>query len=1154
MARILNNKRVLATVLTVVFVCITFATGALAVFGRDDFAIGKSSADDSSASVGISSSNASRIAGEPAQNLIDEIPEPVDRTSMVFDRPDEMRAVFASAGNDFLLGSSPTEQSIKADIDKMLDKMTSLMLNTVIIDTKYKDTSIYHTDYMPKASPDFDILEYFLTKAKEKNIYTYIFVDALDVPEGNKIVTRKTADAQVLDFLANNVKQLTQKYDFTGILIDTYYNPYTESSYADYIKNGGSIGFENYMKQMPHAIVSTISRASMASNPKIQVGIISDSVWENKSANAQGSNTSASFTTLSGGNADVKAFIEEGLADFVMVKAYGSLSDKAVPFTNVVNWWAAVANSKNIPLYVVHSSDKAATGASGYGSPDQLTKQIIEARKISGYKGSVFNSYTKFIADPGQSTTAVVKLFRNEINTDFILKELQLTNPTKTQFTTFEPKTTFMGASDPNFDATMNGKPISRDGSGYFSIEAELKPGINEFSFVHKGKTITYKITRQTQILKEIAPVGSVTVEGGMKIKITANAYDGSTVTATLNGISVKLSPAETDNDSTDRDSNYKTYVGTYTAPKATSSVQQLGNIVVKATWQGMSESKTGAAVSVNKLGATGPLVQVTAEQAVTYPIDSLGRYPDGDNYPLPQGTLDYIVGDAIVYKEGNEEYTYYKLQSNMRVATSDVSRVEGSLGGNTISGMSVENDGQYTKIILNTQQKVSFTPSYSSSAFTINFHNTTSVPSSMSLSKTPLFDSANWSGSELTLKLAKSNGFIGYKAYYDSSDNLVFRFNNPPSSVAGARIVIDPGHSVADPGALGFLSSYPEQVINQGIASQLLEILQGMGASVKLINTQGGAVSLESRVKQASSFNPQIFVSIHNNSSTSSSAKGTEAYYFYPFSSKLASLASSYVSSELSTTNRGGKYGQYYVTRTPEYAAILAECGFVTNKSEYEKLITSNYQANIAEGLAKAIAGYISAVNSGSSSTGSEVNGVVKSVSVTGVTIKSSTTLQAGSSETLTPTITPSNASNKNVTFTSSNKAVATVDSNGTVTAVSPGTATITVKTADGGKTDTCTVTVTAKPIPVTDVSLDKSSISLNVGSTAKVTATVSPSNATNKACSYSSTNPSVADVDQNGNITAKAAGSAVIVAKTQDGELTAECTVKVTTVGASS
>ena len=155
----------------------------------------------------------------------------------------------------------------------------------------------------------------------------------------------------------------------------------------------------------------------------------------------------------------------------------------------------------------------------------------------------------------------------------------------------------------------------------------------------------------------------------------------------------------------------------------------------------------------------------------------------------------------------------------------------------------------------------------------------------------------------------------------------------------------------------------------------------------------------------------------------------------------------------------------------------------------------------------------------------------------------KTSLTLNVGDEENLIPTITPDNATDKSVTWESSASGVATV-SNGVVTAVTPGTATITVTTEDGGFTDTCEVTVT---VPVTGVALDKTSLSLEVGDTAQLTATVKPDNATNKNVTWSSSAPSIAMVDANGKVTAVGTGTAQITVTTADGSFTAACAVTV-------
>ena len=165
--------------------------------------------------------------------------------------------------------------------------------------------------------------------------------------------------------------------------------------------------------------------------------------------------------------------------------------------------------------------------------------------------------------------------------------------------------------------------------------------------------------------------------------------------------------------------------------------------------------------------------------------------------------------------------------------------------------------------------------------------------------------------------------------------------------------------------------------------------------------------------------------------------------------------------------------------------------------------------------------------------------------IHVTSVSLdKTSLELTEGGTGTLIATVEPNNATNRNVTWESSNTSVATVDANGLVTAVSAGTATITA-TADG-KSATCTVTVTAATVPVTGVTMNKTSTSLYVGDTETLTATVAPDNATNRAVTWASSNPSVAKVE-NGVVTALACGTAVITATTQDGNHTATCAVTV-------
>ena len=164
--------------------------------------------------------------------------------------------------------------------------------------------------------------------------------------------------------------------------------------------------------------------------------------------------------------------------------------------------------------------------------------------------------------------------------------------------------------------------------------------------------------------------------------------------------------------------------------------------------------------------------------------------------------------------------------------------------------------------------------------------------------------------------------------------------------------------------------------------------------------------------------------------------------------------------------------------------------------------------------------------------------------VAVTGIKLnKTSVTLEKGKTEKLTATITPDDATDKTVTWTTDNNKVAVV-SDGTVSAVGVGTAVITAETANGIKT-TCTVTVKEPIVEVTGIKLSKTSVNLEKGKTTTITATITPSNATNKTVTWTSSDTKVATVS-NGKITAKAAGTATITAKSNNGK-TATCKVTV-------
>lgn len=171
-----------------------------------------------------------------------------------------------------------------------------------------------------------------------------------------------------------------------------------------------------------------------------------------------------------------------------------------------------------------------------------------------------------------------------------------------------------------------------------------------------------------------------------------------------------------------------------------------------------------------------------------------------------------------------------------------------------------------------------------------------------------------------------------------------------------------------------------------------------------------------------------------------------------------------------------------------------------------------------------------------------------VKPIVAESVTIsETEAELTEGETLQLTAAVAPEDTTDKTVTWSSSDEEVATVDAAGLVTAVAPGEATITA--ACGEASATCDVTVLARVIEVTGITLDETEIFGAPGNTQQLTATVMPEDATDKTVTWTSSDEAVATVDADGLVTFVADGEAVITAAC--GEFTATCTVKVLTNG---
>lgn len=921
----------------------------------------------------------------------------------MFSFPERMRGVYITPGVDYALtdadGIRLTDGGITAGAEAALDVVQARGLNTVIINTDADGQLFYSTD-VNRTVNKTDV-EYMIEAAKARGLYIYL---SFSVHEALRTLSEYDLQERIDNF-ALYVHSFTVKYPVDGIILDGYYSSKTSSALADYMGNGSGIGFDNWLLDNGAYVFALAADSIRKTSNTIPVGISVTDVWENYSEDRQdGSGTSADFEALSDGYADTLGYVKNGCVNFVFLKTEGSRNDGSVAFNDIVGWWDSHAAEAGIPLFISHANELICTEADGWGSPDELVKQVIEAEDYASYGGSAFNSLYSLEKNVMESTSVLIKHFEDTIDVAGLDSELEMTLPTQTTFKTEEPSVIFAGSFDPNFSFYFQGKPLELNEAGRFYFTVELDVGVNVFKFQSKAKVITYTITRTVNVLRSVAPSDdTIRVEEKSTVSLSAVAYKGSVVTAKINGKTVSLKEADGQSDDIDPNSNYTRYTGQYTVPEGKRGQDiDLGGITFYGTYPtktgDINETRAGSKIIVNALveilnDYSGSLIRINNDNTMTYNSRTTDTAPTPDMCRLPAGTLDYVV-KTVTYS-GTD---YYITNSGKRIRTNVVTVLENKpLGSNPVSVSEVGKSGADTVIKLSMPSKAPFSirynnmpftdgdngdyyiSSFSADAIVITFDYITSISSGdLKFPQSSVFTTGRWSTSEsggmtkttLALTLRESGIYAGVTASYDSSDNLVFRFKGYKNGLQGSTIVIDPGHgytgkSAFDPGAVGHIK---EQEANLAISKYLTSIFESEGANVIRMNTESETYETETRASYARQYKPDVFLSIHCNAAANSGANGGEAYYFTPYSQPLAKYISSALGNYLSDQvhgggnyNRGEKYNYFFVTQQQEFPSVLVETAFVTNYDEAMALANSTHLKGFANAIASGVKKFLS-------------------------------------------------------------------------------------------------------------------------------------------------------------------------------------------------
>ncbi|WP_396637175.1 Ig-like domain-containing protein [Maribacter sp. R77961] len=223
------------------------------------------------------------------------------------------------------------------------------------------------------------------------------------------------------------------------------------------------------------------------------------------------------------------------------------------------------------------------------------------------------------------------------------------------------------------------------------------------------------------------------------------------------------------------------------------------------------------------------------------------------------------------------------------------------------------------------------------------------------------------------------------------------------------------------------------------------------------------------------------------------------------------------------------------------------ADDTLVNWSSSDENIANVNSDGTITA-IAEGIATITATTNDGDFTANVSVTVTSPDIPVTGININpEAANLIIGETINLSANVIPQNATNTQITWSSSDNTIATVDANGVVLAQAPGVATISAITADGAFEDTSNITVEPNSIGVTGVTLNESSATLEIGQSIVLTATINPEDATDQTVQWSSSDETIATVDGNGEVIAVSEGTATITVTTVDGAYTADLTLTV-------
>ncbi len=790
--------------------------------------------------------------------------------------------------------------------------------------------------------------------------------------------------------IVSGVSEIVRGYNVDGIHFDDYFYPGTDFDDADtfskYGKSYDNIG--DWRRDNINALIRETQESIKNIKSSVRFGVSPFAIWANKASLAQGSDTNGNQSYFAM-YADTRKWVLSGWVDYICPQIYWQIGHATADYEKVLKWWADTVRGTNVDLYVGHASYRSGESSSPsnpwYGT-NELERQLRMNDTVPEVKGSLHFRYSFFKSYPPLRT--FIKKVYNPSSADagddatvtpVPVYTLSTGRPFKDDSTTFD-KIYVLGSSDPKKPLYLNGDPVeNRSEQGFFGVLVNLSKGENVLTFTQEGSTLERRITRKTTSGAEPTKLSKAEIVAdsaypnlydeylmpGEKLTLSCVAPIGSTVTCKLGGGTYTLTPG------TKTAPSSGIYGTTFTYGYTLPVTSEKGKILTVGTPE-YTMSYNGKIYTVKSSGdvkciTSGAPYYATVKSATAflYAQNGTSGGPVGE---LSRGMVDYITA---VRNEGK----WVRLGLGAWILRTDVERETGDKAlGAKISAPKYENGDKWDVFSVSLSTGTSSKAELKDKSLVYTVYNAASDQTPI-LPSGSLFSSvtAVKSGSNVTytFNIASGQTVNGYYTQL-SGGVLELYIKRKPRAAAvglplkGISVMVDPGHGGTAPGAYGPLGMTKCEKYNTlELSLKLKQELESLGATVLMTRTTDVDISLEDRLEMNRSARPDLFISIHNNSMElnvdCTNIKGISTWYKEAPSKDFSAFLFSHLKSDLGRPDKGDHQQNLYVCRSTWNPSVLIECGFISNPSEFEWLISEKSQTTLARSIADGVLAYFS-------------------------------------------------------------------------------------------------------------------------------------------------------------------------------------------------